>query len=69
MSNPFGYAATQACLTTYRSLVWTACEKSKEGRWWMTKWPWQVVGQPRRPPPRRGELNSHQVKNVAKVLG
>ena len=69
MSNPFGYAATQACLTKYRSLVWTACEKSKEGRWWMTKWPWQVVDQPRRPEPGPGDLNAHQQKNVMKVSG
>ena len=67
MSNPFGYAATQACLTKYRSLVWTACEKSKEGRWWMTKWPWQVVDQPRRPEPGPGDLNAHQQKNVMQV--
>ena len=69
MSSPFGYAATQACLTKYRSLVWTACEKSKEGRWWMTKWPWQVVDQPRRPEPGPGDLNAHQQKNVMKVSG
>ena len=69
MSNPFGYAATQSCLTKYRSLVWTACEKSKEGRWWMTKWPWQVVDQPRRPEPGPGDLNAHQLKTVMKVSG
>ena len=70
MSNAFGYAATQACLDKYRILVWTACEKSEEGRWWMTKWPWQVVDQPRRPAPGHpGDLNNHRVKNVMKVLG
>ena len=69
MRDAFGYEATLACLDKYRSLVWTACEKSKEGRWWMTKWPWQVVDQPRRPEPGPGDLNAHQQKNVMKVSG
>ena len=70
MSNAFGYAATRKCLDKYRILVWTACEKSEEGRRWMTKWPWQVVDQPRRPAPGQpGDLNNHRVKNVMKVLG